>query len=100
MYRLIVTVKKINGFCEVFNEGDKLIYENSSLKVAKSKSGGVCLNAVSALFPYFHALERDFKKEPNEWLHDGHEVQCPDPGPGHIGGAGTALFEIVRERIV
>ncbi len=99
MYRLIITVKAIKGSCEVFDVGDKMVYENSSLKVVKSKTGGVCLNAIGSLFPYFHALERDFAEGPNEWLHDGHEVQCPDPGPGHIGAAGTALFEIKREKI-
>jgi len=100
MYRLIITVKKIDGFCEAFEESDKLVYENSILKIQKTKTGGICLNAISSLFPYFHALERDFEKEPNEWLADGHEVQCPDPGAGHRGGAGTALFVIERERIV
>jgi len=99
MNRLIITVKKIDGFCEAFEVGDKMVYENSILTIVKSKTGGICLNAISSLFPYFHALERDFIEEPNDWLHDGHEVQCPDPGPGHVGGAGTALFVIRREKL-
>lgn len=99
MYRLKIIVKKIDGFCEAFEEGDMMVYENSIFKIKKSKTDGICLNAISSLFPYFHALERDFEETPGEWLHDGHEVQCPDPGPGHLGGAGTAYFEILREKI-
>jgi uncharacterized repeat protein (TIGR04076 family) len=98
-YRLVVTVKAINGNCPVFKLGDKIIIE--SPKVIIDKSNSLCIHALSRMLSMLVPLSHGISFKQLGLAREGGEkgyVQCLDPGKPYTEG-GTVLFEINREKI-
>ncbi len=97
-YRLVVTVKEIQGKCPLYQVGDQLVLDKFYINTKKSKN--VCMRAFSAMLtllsPFIHgssAIELGIGTKENVGY-----LQCPDPGPPYTEG-GTVLFEVKREEI-
>jgi len=98
-YRLVVTVKKIQGKCPVFKVGDKIILE--SPKVIVKKTTNICIHAFGCMLSMIVPLSRGISfKQLGLATEEGEKgyFQCLDPGRPYTDG-GTVLFEIERERI-
>ncbi len=100
VYRLVITVKEINGKCPVFKVGDKIIVE--SPKIVVKETDAICIHALASMMTMLVPLARgvSFKKLglAKEEKEVGY-VQCLDPGPPYTNG-GTVLFEIRREKFL
>jgi uncharacterized repeat protein (TIGR04076 family) len=97
LYRLIVTVKKIQGTCPVFKVGDKILIE--SPKIIPEETDALCVHALGSMLSMIVALSHGVGfKELGLAVKEGDVgyVQCLDPGPPYTLG-GTVLFEIKRE---
>jgi len=98
-YRLVVTVKKIQGKCPVFKVGDKIILE--SPKVILEKTTNICIHTFGCMLSMIVPLSRGISfKQLGLATEEGEKgyLQCLDPGRPYTDG-GTVLFEIERERI-
>ncbi|HDI07049.1 MAG TPA: TIGR04076 family protein [Candidatus Bathyarchaeota archaeon] len=95
-YRLIITVKEIQGRCPVFKLGDKITVE--SPKIIPEETDAVCIHALGSMLTMLVALSRGISfKTLGLAREEGNEgyVQCLDPGSPYTDG-GTVLFEIKR----
>jgi uncharacterized repeat protein (TIGR04076 family) len=98
-YRLIITVKEIQGNCPVFKVGDKIVID--SPKIVVDKTDNLCVHAFDCMLSMIVSLSHGIsfkklglaKKEGEKGY-----VQCLDPGKPYTDG-GTVLFEIKREKI-
>jgi len=89
MYRVILEVKEVRGFCSAgYKPGDRLIIQEPS--VLSKESTDVCLYAIGALLPYLTALYRDTPQE--DWINQVQELQCPDVH-------NTVVFKVIREKL-
>ncbi|MFW5935703.1 MAG: TIGR04076 family protein [Candidatus Hadarchaeota archaeon] len=96
-YRIIATVKDIDGKCPIHSIGDGYLIEEDgqSLKILKGER--LCTYALSSMLPFFSALSKEL--EDDDWMaSESHLFQCPDPGPQR-GGVATVYFEIKREKV-
>jgi|UniRef100_A0A7V3VTG7 uncharacterized repeat protein (TIGR04076 family) len=82
MYRLRVTVEKINGFCDLpMKIGDTFEVNGSAISIKKDER--ICLWALQSMIPFFPAKER-MGSDPNDWLPKTKRIVCPDPNGGVI----------------
>jgi len=94
---LIVEVEKVDGFCPVYQKGDKFRLAGG-YKLVSSESCDVCVHALMSLVSFMVPLSA---RLPLEDLGLGHEndgiahVRCLDPGPPLTEG-GTVTFSIIR----
>ncbi|TDA30946.1 MAG: TIGR04076 family protein [Hadesarchaea archaeon] len=89
MYRVILEVKEVRGFCSAgYKPGDRLVIQEPS--VLSKESADVCLYAIGALLPYLTALYRDTPRE--DWINQVQELQCPDVH-------NTVVFKVIREKL-
>jgi len=89
MYRVILEVKEVRGFCSAgYKPGDRLVIQEPS--VLSKESTDVCLYAIGALLPYLTALYRDTPQE--DWINQVQELQCPDVH-------NTVVFKVIREKL-
>jgi uncharacterized repeat protein (TIGR04076 family) len=98
-YRLVLTVRQINGVCPVFKVGDRIVID--SPKIVVDKTDNLCIHALgcmlSMIVPLSHGIsfkQLGLAKEEG----DRGYLQCLDPGKPYTNG-GTVLFEIEREKI-
>lgn len=94
---LIVKVVKVEGFCPVYQVGDRFRLAGGYQLVC-SESCNVCVHALTSLVSFMVPLSAGL---PLEDLGLGHEadgtayIQCLDPGPPLTDG-GTVTFAISR----
>jgi|YelNatPaOPRAMG01_1025707.scaffolds.fasta_scaffold64407_4 uncharacterized repeat protein (TIGR04076 family) len=89
MYRVILEVKEVRGFCSAgYKPGDRLVIQEPS--VLSKESADVCLYTIGALLPYLTALYRDTPRE--DWINQVQELQCPDVH-------NTVVFKVIREKL-
>lgn len=95
-YRIIVTVKDIEGSCPIHSVGDSYLIEEDGQSLSILKGEKLCTYALSSMLPFFSALSKEL--ESDDWMaSESHTLQCPDPGP-QKGGEATVYFEIKREK--
>jgi len=80
-YRVIATVKEVEGTRPIYRRGDKIVFEDFYVKSSESKD--ICIHALAGastpLSPFLNgtsARDLGIGIEP-----DIGYVQCPDPGP-------------------
>ncbi|MFO7966932.1 MAG: TIGR04076 family protein [Archaeoglobaceae archaeon] len=98
-YRIVVTVKEVEGNCPIHTERDSYLIEEDGQSLRVLKGEKLCIYALSSMLPFFSALSREL--ESNDWMaseSQSHVLQCPDPGP-QKGGVATVYFEVKRERV-
>ncbi len=82
MYKLRVSVEKINGFCDLpMKVGDYFEVEGSAIIVPKGSK--ICLWALQSMMPFFPAKQRA-KDDSNDWIPMTSRFVCPDPNGGVI----------------
>jgi len=74
---LIVKVKAIKGHCDTHKVGDCFELEGGKLSLP-GQNKFVCIYALSSLLPLLPAKQRKID-EPDDWLLEVFEVECPDP---------------------
>ncbi|UCD97146.1 MAG: TIGR04076 family protein [Candidatus Bathyarchaeota archaeon] len=89
MKTLIVRVKAIEGYCNTHQVGDCFRLEGGKLSLPEGNKH-VCLYALSSLLPLLPAKQRKID-EPDDWLPEVFEIECPDP-------EGRVIWEIGYER--
>ena len=99
-YKMIAEVVQINGHCELRPKiGDKYVFTNGCmLKLEESTFPGVCLWALSGIFPIsLMVIDRIFAGlDPNEMFRD--HAGCMDLSLG-IGGLGQVVFRVYCEKV-
>lgn len=98
MYRVVLTVKEIEGNCPVYQVGDKIVLDG--YYIDSRKSSNLCVHAFSAMLTLLSAFAHGSSAVDlgiGEEADTGY-LKCPDPGPPHTRG-GTVLFELRRELI-
>jgi len=96
-YRVRITVKEVEGDCNIHKVGDTYLIEEDGQSLRFEKGDRLCTYAFSSMVPLFSALSKELSKE--DWMAaETQVVQCPDPGPER-GGVGTVYFEIRREKV-
>ncbi len=94
-YRIIVTVKEVEGNCPIHSVGDSYLIEEDGQSLRILRGEKLCIYALSSMLPFFSALSKELESE--DWMaSESHMLQCPDPGPQR-GGAATVYFELRRE---
>lgn len=97
---LEITVHKINGFCPIYNEGDRIVVDGA--EICLDKTDALCTHALSSLLHYTTLLEHDFnplkfgltnKDDPHSAY-----IQCLDPGKPFTDG-GTVFFRIKKKEL-
>lgn len=88
MKTLVVKVKAINGKCDTHKVGDCFRLEGGRLSLPEQNKH-VCIYALSSLLPLLPAKQRELN-EPNDWLQEASQVECPDP-------RGRVIWEITFE---
>ena len=96
LYKVVVTVKEVKGYCPVYKPGDRFVVEG--FYVLSSESCNICIHAFSAMLTLLSAFSHGVsavdlgigKREDVGYL------RCPDPGPPVTCG-GSVLFELRRE---
>jgi uncharacterized repeat protein (TIGR04076 family) len=97
-YKIILSVKDIQGNCPLYEVGDKIVIEH--FYIESSLSQNICLHAFSAMLSLLSAFSHGVSAKelgigPEENI--GY-LQCPDPGAPYTGG-GRVLFELRREAL-
>jgi uncharacterized repeat protein (TIGR04076 family) len=75
MQDLKVIVKEINGLCDTMQVGDYFIVRGGKLSIPE---GHFCYWALQSILPLLPAKQRKID-EPDDWIPDTWEIQCPDP---------------------
>jgi len=88
MKTLIVKVKAIEGYCDTHEVGDSFRLEGGKLSLT-GENKHMCIYALSSLLPLLPAKQREIV-EPDDWLPETFEVECPDP-------KGRVIWEISYE---
>jgi len=97
-YSIIATVKEVRGFCPIYGEGDRIVFESHYIK--SKESCDVCIHAMSSMLTLLSAFIHGIsavdlgigKQEDTGYL------QCPDPGEPHTCG-GTVVFRLERKKL-
>jgi len=78
-HRIIVTAARAEGICSAgIHKGDKLIMVSPGADL--SRTGHLCMYAISALMPFLRQFSVDPLLENARTV-----VGCPHPGPEHRG---------------
>jgi uncharacterized repeat protein (TIGR04076 family) len=91
--RLIITVKEINGDCDVHSEGDRI--EIVGPKIDLEKSDNICIHALAPILHYSVALREGVDPVKLGLAKEGKAayVHCPDCGEPYTSG-GRVVFEV------
>jgi len=99
LYKVLVTVKEIEGNCPVYKIGDKILLEGYYIK--SSKSANICIHAFASMISLLSAFSHGSSaKDLGIGEKDDEGVlQCSDPGPPYTKG-GRVIFSLKRlERV-
>lgn len=89
MKTLIVKVKAIEGCCDTHEVGDSFRLEGGKLSFPEENKY-ICIYALASLLPLLPAKQREIN-EPDDWLPEVFEIECPDP-------KGRVIWEISYEK--
>ncbi len=77
MYRLLVTVEEVKGFCDLpMKVGDSFEIDGGRLIVPPGKH--VCIWALQSMMPFLTVKQRK-TAEVNDWIPTTSRICCPDP---------------------
>lgn len=77
MYRLIITVEEVKGFCDLpMKVGDTFEIDGGRLIIPPGKH--VCIWALSSMMPFLTVKQRK-TAEVNDWIPTTSRLCCPDP---------------------
>ena len=85
---LLIRIKEIRGKCEIHKVGDCFCVEDGTISFPEPNKH-LCMYALASLLPLLPAKERKID-EPDDWLPEVREIQCPDP-------KGVVIWEIIEE---
>jgi len=96
-YSVTATVKEVKGYCPIYKQGDRIVFENHYVR--SDESDDVCIHALSSMLTllsaFLHgvsAVNLGIGKEENKGY-----LQCPDPGEPYTCG-GTVILELKRRK--
>ncbi|MEM2197423.1 MAG: TIGR04076 family protein [Sulfolobales archaeon] len=95
LYKVLISVVEIRGFCPVYKVGDEMLLEG--FYIVSGSSANICIHALAALMSLLSAFShgasaRDLGIGSGD---DEGYLQCPDPGPPYTRG-GTVVFRLKR----
>jgi carbon-monoxide dehydrogenase iron sulfur subunit len=79
MYRLKVTVQRIEGYCnQPMLVGDHFFVDGGKIRIPEGKH--ICMWALQSMMPIFPLMQRD-SGDPGDWTAkaSGQVFVCPDP---------------------
>ena len=81
MYRLKVTIEKINGYCnQPMLVGDSFMVDGGKLRIPDGRH--VCMWALQSMMPIFPLLQRAAAAKDDWTSKAGQVFVCPDPKGG------------------
>jgi uncharacterized repeat protein (TIGR04076 family) len=107
MYKIRAVVKEVEGVCHAgYRPGHRITFERPRVNLRETDH--ICMWAFQALLPFVATQSSEIANSYSRVHKQGdsmltvHAVRCPDPGPTYAGygGAGSVLFELVREEIL
>jgi len=77
MYRLKVTVERIDGYCNLpMLVGDHFFVDGGKITIPDKKY--ICLWALQSMMPIFPLLQR-VESSKEDWTRKANQFCCPDP---------------------
>jgi uncharacterized repeat protein (TIGR04076 family) len=96
MAGLIITVKEINGKCDVHQVGDRIVINGPEIDLEKSDR--ICIHALAPILHYAVALREGVDPVKLGLAKEGKcaYINCPDPCEPYTSG-GRVVFQMERK---